>query len=291
MIREPMERIEGSRRGIANSLRPWVWAIPVLLSIQLLWAAQLKEETVRAWDQYLQWANAKVKKELADPHIFLIQNTLPSKKKASIQKEIRDEKIFVERMPSIVPPGMDFEVPDGAIHHYWGTILLKNVKLPQLMKFLQDYNHHAGKFADVERSGKLEEKENYYKVYFRLKRSKSFVTAVYNTEQECRYTYHGSNRISSQSVATKIAELDNPGKASEREKTPGDDRGFLWRLVSWWRFEQAGNDVIVELESASLSRDIPTLVKLIPGVIGYIQSTPKETLESVLVSIRKNMGQ
>jgi hypothetical protein len=89
-------------------------------------------------------------------------------------------------------------------------------------------------------------------------------------------------------VATKIAELDNPGTSSEREKTPGNDRGFLWRLVSWWRYEQRGADVVIELESASLSRDIPTVIKFMPGISGYIHSTPKETLESVLSSIRRN---
>jgi hypothetical protein len=169
-------------------------------------------------------------------------------------------------------------------------MLLRNIRLAQLMPFLQDYDHHAGRFSDVERSRLLEKKGDDYKIYFRLRRSKSFVTAYYNTEQDAHYTFYGSNRVSSQSIATKIAELDNPGKDSEREKPQGNDRGFLWRLVSWWRFEQEGNDVVVELESASLSRDIPAIVKIIPGISGYIRSTPKETLESVLVSIRNNMN-
>jgi hypothetical protein len=121
-------------------------------------------------------------------------------------------------------------------------------------------------------------------------RSKAFVTAYYNTEQTCIYTLYGSTRASSQSTAMKIAELDNPGTPSEREKPPGNDRGFLWRLVSWWRFEQRGPDVIVELESASLSRGIPSVIKFMPGISGYIRSTPRETLESVLISIRDFMA-
>jgi hypothetical protein len=47
--------------------------------------------------------------------------------------------------------------------------------------------------------------------------------------------------------------------------------------------------VIVEIESASLSRDIPTLIKFMPGVSSYINSTPRESLESVLISIRSIM--
>jgi hypothetical protein len=116
------------------------------------------------------------------------------------------------------------------------------------------------------------------------------VTAFYNTDQECSYTLYDANRASSQSVATRIAEVENPGTASERERIPGNDRGFLWRLVSWWRFEQANNDVTIELESVSLSRSIPAIVKLIPGLSGYIRSTPRESLESVLNSIRIEMS-
>jgi hypothetical protein len=282
---------ESLRRRIRKTAWFLAQTIAMLLSIQMLSAAELKKATVEAWDRYLQWANAKVQKELSDPNIFLIQNTLPAKEKASIQKQLQSGQVVVHSIPkgNVVPSGTKFDVPDGELHHYWGTILLRNVRLPQLMQFLQDYDHHAGKFSDVERSKLVEKKGNDYKINYRLSRSKSFVTAHYNTEQECHYTYYGSNRVSSQSVATKIAELDNPGKPSESEKPPGNDRGFLWRLVSWWRFEQVGNDVIVELESASLSRDIPLAVKIIPGISSYIRSTPRETLESVLAAIRDNM--
>jgi hypothetical protein len=265
-------------------------AIPILVSIQILSAAELKTATIQAWDRYLRWADAKVQRELSDPKIFLIQNKLPPEERASVQKQLQSGRIVVLPMLPIVPSGTRFTVPDGEIHHWWGAVLLRNIRLAQLMQFLQDYDHHAGRFADVERSKLLEKKENYYRIYFRLRRSKSFVTAYYNTEQECRYTFYGSNRVSSQSVATKIAELDDPGMGSEREKPPGNDRGFLWRLASWWRFEQIGNDVIVELESASLSRDIPAVVKFIPGLGSYIRSTPRETLESVLISIRNNLN-
>ena len=189
---------------------------------------------------------------------------------------------------AVVPPGQRLEVPDGEIHHWWGAILIPNARLPELLPFLQDYGHHAGKFSDVEKSELLSRKGETFKFYFRLRRTKAFVTAHYNSEQECTYQQHSPTRVSSRSVATKIAEVENPGTPQEREKPPGNDRGFLWRLVSWWRFEQTAEGVIVECESASLSRDIPTVVKFIPGVSSYIRSTPKESLESVLVSIRNH---
>lgn len=252
-------------------------------------AAELQTETVKAWDRYIQWANAKVQRELSDPKVFLIQNSLHPDEKASIQKSLVSGKIEVRRMKGVVPASAAFEVPSGEIHHWWGTVLLRNVSLARLLHFLQDYDHHAGRFPDVERSRLISKEGNRYKFFFRLTRSKAFVTAYYSTEQTCIYELYGSTRASSRSTATRIAELDDPGTASEREKPPGNDRGFLWRLVSWWRFEQRGPDVLVELESASLSRDIPSVIRFMPGISNYIRSTPRETLESVLVSIRDFM--
>jgi hypothetical protein len=252
-------------------------------------AAELTGQTVQAWDQYLKWIQAHVSHALDDPNIFLIQNTLPKEERAALWQALNKEEIVARRMPSAVPKGVSFHVPDGEIHHWWGSILLRNVTLDRLLAFLQDYDKHAGKFSDVERSKLLSRSGDRYTFFFRVRRSKAFVTAYYNTEQTCVYKSHGTARVSSQSEATKIAEVENPGTREERELPPGNDRGFLWRLVSWWRFEQRGPDVIVELESASLSRDIPAAIRFMPGISGYIRSTPRESLESVLASIRTNM--
>jgi hypothetical protein len=253
-------------------------------------AAELTKETTRAWDRYFAWADEKVQRELQDPKIFLIQNALPAGDQASVQRQLESGQIAVRQMYNVSPPGANFKIPGGEIHHWWGAIMLRNTSLARLLEFLQDYDNHGGRFADVEKSRLISKNGNRYRFFFRVRRSKSFVTAYYNTEQECLYTLYGPTRASSQSLATKIAELDNPGTASEREKTPGNDRGFLWRLASWWRFEQRGNNVVIELESASLSCSIPLFVKIIPGLSGYIRSTPRESLESVLNSIRIEMA-
>ena len=263
----------------------------IVLTTVLLWgsdvpAAVLQASTIKAWDRYYQWANARVDRELSDPSRFLNMDFLPAGEKAELQRRLAAGEVVIKRLSGIVPPGTEFQVPEAEIHHWWGCILVPGIKLDELMKFLQDYDHHAGKFADVEKSKLLLRDGDLFRFFFRLNRTKAFVTVHYHTEQECVYKSQGPGRVSSRSIATKIAELDNPGTPKEQEKPPGNDRGFLWRLVSWWRFQQTEKGVIVECESASLSRDIPLIVKLIPGVAAYIRSTPKESLESVLASIR-----
>ncbi len=249
-------------------------------------AAKLLPAASEAWNRYLAWADAKVNRELADPTRFLIQDFLSPQEKASVDRQIESGAIVVQRVRNVIPPGQKLQLPDAAIHHWWGAVLVPGMKLAELLPLLQDYDHHAGHFSDVEKSVLRSRSGNHYEFYFRVRRSKSIVTAYYNTEQFCDYVISPPDKATSRSVATKIAELENPGTPSERERPPGDDRGFLWRLVSWWRFKQTPSGVIVECESASLSRDIPTLIKLLPGVSRYIESTPRESLESVLAGIR-----
>jgi hypothetical protein len=68
----------------------------------------------------------------------------------------------------------------------------------------------------------------------------------------------------------------------------GDDRGYLWRLNSYWRFLQEDGGVAVECESISLSRDIPLPFKFI--VQPFINDVPRESLEAALLPMRKALA-
>ena len=55
-------------------------------------------------------------------------------------------------------------------------------------------------------------------------------------------------------------DVENAGKSDEREKTPGEDRGFLWGMETWWRMEERDSGVYVQSEVVSLTRDIPAVL-------------------------------
>jgi hypothetical protein len=251
---------------------------------------RLRPDAAQAWEAYVKWVGLRVDRELADPNGFLFEDSLLPAERDGIRRELAAGAVVIRSVPRerSVPPGQRFEVPEAELHHWWGAILVPGTTLARLLPFLQDYGHHAGKFADVQQSRLVSREGDRFRFFFRLCRSKAVVTACYNTEQECVYRRHGPTRVSSRSVAIRIAELENPGTAQEQEKPVGNDRGYLWRLVSWWRFEQTPAGVIVECESASLSRDIPAIIRWLPPVRAYIRSTPRESLESVLTSIRSH---
>ena len=79
------------------------------------------------------------------------------------------------------------------------------------------------------------------------------MTVSYDTEHEMTFTRLTPALATARSVATRIEEVG------------GGDHGFLWRLNSYWRYEQVGSGVLVSVESLTLSRDVPLLVKPIVG--------------------------
>jgi hypothetical protein len=79
----------------------------------------------------------------------------------------------------------------------------------------------------------------------------------------------------------EVANADQPG---EHEKPVGHDGGFLWRLNSYWRFEERGEGVYVECESISLTRDIPVGLGWL--IKPFIIDIPKESLQMTLGSTR-----
>ncbi len=248
---------------------------------------RLEPATIEAWNRYYKWADERVQRQIETPGKFLMEDHLSAAEKAQVDKDLRAGKIIAKRVTSgVVPANEKFEVPDGTIMHVWGSVLLPKVKMPELLRFLEDYDHHAGKFKDVEKSRLVSRNGDNFKIFYRLSRSKAFVTAYYNTDQDVVYHTRDAKHVYSKSIATRIAELDHPGTAQEKERPVGDDRGFLWRLVSWWRFEETDLGMIVEIESASLSRSIPGIVNWIPGLAGYVRNTPVESLNSVITSLR-----
>lgn len=63
--------------------------------------------------------------------------------------------------------------------------------------------------------------------------------------------------------------------------------GFLWRLNSYWRYEQVGAGVIVECESLTLSRSIPFFAALFVRPI--IEGVARESLGRALTALRERI--
>jgi len=225
---------------------------------------------------------ARIARELTSSRGFFITDFLPDA--ASTRICVLNGQIAIGEMTTADRTGNTIDVPDGVISHWRGSVFLPGVALDTLLEQLQHPSERGPHQEDVLALRVLERQPHALRLFIRMRRTK-IVTVTYDTEHRLDYRRHGRTRASSRSVATRIVELDAAGTANEREKPQGENRGFLWRLNSYWRYEQIGGGVIVELESLTLSRSIPMgLGAIVKPIIDRIA---RESIDRTLENIRQ----
>lgn len=97
-----------------------------------------------------------------------------------------------------------------------------------------------------------------------------------DTDQEVHYHVVDSTHAFSRSRTTRVQEVENAGKSDEKLEAEGHDRGFMWRMNTYWRFEEKDGGTYVECQAISLTRDIPTGLGWMVG--SFVTSVPRESL-------------
>jgi len=249
-------------------------------------AVTLQSHTVKAWETYIQLTEKRISSELDGQKGFLLMDFKSPSDAAKIQNRLKKGEVHIERMRTRDAANREIDVEDGMIHHWFGAIFVPNVSLQRVLRFVQSYDDHYRYFKEVERSKLVSRNGDTFKIYYRFLRTKLSITVHYNTDHTAIYRLHDNTKASSRSFTTRIAEVDNVGTKDEKERPEGDDRGYLWRLNSYWRFKEADGGVWIECESISLSRSIPFPLGYVPGIKGIVESLPRESMGNTLVSIR-----
>jgi hypothetical protein len=232
--------------------------------------ADLKPQTVQDFDTYVKKAEARM-----DTGLFLWTDGTPVRK-----QRVRNGEVAAEPWSG----NGDIEISDGLIHDWVSAVFIPGASLQKVIALVQDYNNHKRIYKpEVIDSQLLSHNRNDFTVRLRLLKKK-VITVVLNTDHEVHYVAIGPTRWSSRSYSTRIAEVESPGKPDEREAPPGKDHGFLWRLNSYWRFEEKDGGVYVECEAISLTRDVPAGLGWLINPI--IRSLPRESLANTLKATR-----
>jgi hypothetical protein len=108
---------------------------------------------------------------------------------------------------------------------------------------------------------------------------------VFNIEREIRFVPVDAGREYSRSYSQRIAEVSDPGKPGEHELPVGQDRGFLWRIYSYWFFEERDGGVYLNCEAITLTRDVPLTMRALFGPM--IQDLPGESVRTSLEQTRR----
>jgi hypothetical protein len=232
--------------------------------------AELKETTDQAFQEYVRSTEARLDKQLAAGSFLWADGDTER------ARGVRSGKIVVQPATGKI----DVPVTDGLIHDWIGAVFIPGTTLEGVLALVQDYDHHQKVYQpEVIDSKLLSRSGNDFQVYLKLLKKK-VLTVTLNTYHRVRYVPVDGKRAYSRSYSTRIAEVE-----SGKELPPGDDHGFLWRLDSFWRFEERDGGVYVECEAISLTRSVPTGLGWLINPI--IQNLPRESLTNTLRETRE----
>ncbi|MDH4065666.1 MAG: hypothetical protein OEW19_14815 [Acidobacteriota bacterium] len=248
------------------------------------WAAELKPATAAAFDRYVRVTEARIDREVQDEERFLLIDTADPARRPVQVAELRAGGVLIERLETR-EDNRELDIPSGLVHHWVGLVFVDGGTLDGAVALLQDYDRHAEVYRPaVQQSRVLSRTGDTFRVFLRFY-MKKVIAVTLNSDHEAQFTRVSPTRAFSRIVSTRVQEVADAGKPTEREQPPGHGGGYLWRINSYWRFLERDGGVYVQCESVSLSRGLPFALAWL--IRPFVTSLPRESLTFTLETTRK----
>lgn len=85
------------------------------------------------------------------------------------------------------------------------------------------------------------------------------------------------------SRSTRVRELSGVGTPGERALGPDEEHGWLWRMNTYWSYEEGDGGLYLQVESVSLTAAIPRGLGWAVGP--YVASIPRSSLQSTMQAV------
>lgn len=175
-------------------------------------------------------------------------------------------------------PELGADVPGALIHHWRGTAFAPGAHAADFERLMRDFRGYPQRFApEVVEARVTGGDGDQVEAALRV-RQHHVITVTMDTAYDVRFARVDARHGYSISRSTRIDELDGAGNALPDK----DSHGFLWRLNTYWSYEERDGGLWLQVESVSLSRGIPRGLGW--AVRPYIDSVPRESLEFTLRS-------
>ncbi len=243
---------------------------------------QLQFQTIDAFDSYVLKAETEMEQTLHEEAPFLWSNAGSKTVEHTLKGQI----------PAAFWSGKNpVEVPDGLIHDWIGAAMIPGATVDDVLAVIQNYDNHKNIYKpEVIDSKLITHLGNDFQIYLRLKKKK-IITVVLDTDHDVHYFSLDRTRSGCNSYTTRISEVEHAGTPHEQVMPADTGYGYLWRLHSYWRFQQSEIGVCAECRAISLTRDIPKGLGWIIEPIIYrlpresLINTLKATKEAVLTRV------
>jgi hypothetical protein len=260
-------------------MRAWIVLALSLAGIpHVLASVRLTPETERAFDRYVELTEQRLQHDLNAEHFLWLDSH------AAERTRVRNgEMIILARKAT--DQGKEIHIPSGLVQDWYGAIFIPGATIAQVRAVMQDYSNYQNVYRpEVTESRLVSHQGDDHDVFLRLFK-KHILTVVLNTAYRVHYGELDARHMYISSKSTRIAEVKDAKKSNAVEEAVGNDNGFLWRLNSYWRFEEADGGVYAECEAVSLSRDIPFGLGWM--IKTFVEKFPKESMVNTLKGTKK----
>jgi hypothetical protein len=257
----------------------WTSFIALAVISSAAQAAELKPETVKAWDQYIDQVNAHMQERARDGGKFLWVDEASDR-----GRQVREGKIVVAPMTQHTP----MRVPSGLIHHWIGATFMPNTKIDGVFSVVRDYRRYKEIYAPTVIESKSMRQSDLEDEFNMVLMNKSLLMKrALDSEYQSTYVKLDAHRWYSTSYTTRVQEIEDYGEANEHRLPLNEGSGYIWRLYGITRFQETEGGVYVEVEGIALSRDIPGAFRLMVDPIvrrvskGSVMTSLKQTEDAI----------
>jgi hypothetical protein len=260
------------KHGLLSGSRASVLGILVGLgSIQAGWA-EAPQKALSAFNTYVN----KVESRLAQQHRSVARFLADEGGKTD--EGLRQGEVIIEKLT----PDKG-EVPGGMLHDWRGTAFVKGAKAADFERLMKDFTSYPQRYSpQVMQAGIVSPRKrdpDHFTATMRVKQ-KHVITVVLDTTYDVTYGRLDPKHGYSMSRSSKITEIEDAGTEKERALAPDKEHGFLWRLNTYWSYEERDGGLYMQIESISLTRGIPAGLGWMIGP--FVESVPRDSLEFTL---------
>jgi len=236
-------------------------------------AASLKQETLDAWNQYLQQANAQMLQRAKGT--FLWAGESPDR-----LSRVRAGEVVVSPL-SESPQA----VPSGLIHHWIGAAFIPGARMEDVIAVVRDYDRdtefYKPSVIDAKTLSRKAGEDRFSVVVFD---QAMFMKRALNSEYQSRFAEVDPRKWYSVAETRRVQELGSSGEPVPDRETSG----YIWRVCTISRYQERDGGVYIETETMALSRTIPALLHFVVDPI--VRRVSHASLETSLEQTRNATG-
>jgi len=269
-------KVQGmTRRQISNSRTfSGLCGLLLLVAIPARAVGEPQAAAVSGFNSYVGAVEARLARQHRSQDGFLA----PVASGAQSEERLRRGELIVEQITPAAGEGL----PGALLHHWRGTAFAPGAKAADFERLMKDFDDYPQNFSpQVVRARVISQKGDDLQTLIRV-RQKHMITVVMDTAYDVSFERLDERHGYSVSRSTRISEIASAGTGAERELSADESHGFLWRMNTYWSYEEKDGGLYMQIESVSLTRSIPRGLGW--AVQPFVESVPRESVEFTLRS-------